>query len=40
MTREVNHRFIKNVCTINLHAIIIYFNLCHILNIDVNHVNI
>ena len=37
MSREDNHKFRKAVSIINLYAIVISFNLFHILNIDVNH---
>ena len=38
LSREGNHQFRKAVSIINLHAIVISFNLFHILNIDVNHI--
>ena len=38
MFREDNHKFRKAVSIINLYAIVISFNLFHILNIDVNHI--
>ena len=38
MFREGNHKFRKAVSIINLYAIVISFNLFHILNIDVNHI--
>ena len=38
MFGEGNHKFRKAVSIINLYAILISFNLFHILNIDVNHI--
>ena len=38
MSREGNHKFTKAVSIINLKAIVIFKNLFHILNIDVNHI--
>ena len=38
MSREDNHKFKRVDRIINLHDIIISFNLFHILNIDVNHI--
>ena len=38
MSREGNHKFRKAVSMINMHAIVISFNLFHILNIYVNHI--
>ena len=40
MSREDNHKFRKADNIINLHDIVISFNLFHILNIDVNHIKI
>ena len=38
MSREDNHKFRKAHNIINLHDIVISFNLFHILNLDVNHI--
>ena len=38
MFGEGNHKFKKAVSIINLYAIVISFNLFHILNIYVNHI--
>ena len=40
MSGEGNHQFRIADSIINLHDIVISFNLFHILNIDVNHFNI
>ena len=38
MFRESNHKFRKAVSIINLYAIVIFKNLFHILNIDINYI--
>ena len=38
LSREYNHKFRKSDDIINLHDIVLSFNLFHILNIEVNHI--